>query len=554
MKSKLKAAFLVLAFSGISTMAVAQRDYQSYEQLTSRLQQLTRRYSTLSSLNTVGKTATGKEVWLLTLGRENAANKPAIVIAAGVEGTQLATTELVMQMAEQMLQAAVLQDSVRELLQSKTFYIFPNLSLDATEQYHEKLRWERVANAQPIDDDRDGRMFEDPFEDLNKDGLITMMRVKNKSGIYRPSKEDPRIMVPADVTKGEKGEYLLYTEGIDNDKDGKWNEDPEGGVVFNRNFSFDYPNFQPGAGEHPMSERETKAFADFMFDAKNVYAVFVFGPANTLTEPLKYNQEMASARIINGLTENDAAVNSTISTLYNTTTQLKDAPRVAPSAGDVLQWAYYHYGRFSFSTPGWWVPKLPPEKESTESIEDAADSTVPEDLNFLRWAQANDFIGTFVPWKPVQHPDFPGQQVEVGGFAPYVKHTPPIHLLEPIADKHFRFFSAFAKKMPNLRIGNVQTEKVEGGHTRITAEVFNQGALPTHSEMGDKTKWVQKVKVILKLSDSQKIISGNKIHLSKALAGGEKFQVSWVVEGNGYIQVEASSPTAGKQSKEVYLR
>ncbi|WP_210488947.1 M14 family metallopeptidase [Rufibacter aurantiacus] len=553
MNKNLKAALLGIAFSGLSSVAVAQRDYQSYEQLTARLQKLSSRYSKLVSLTTVGKTATGKEIWLLTMGRDNAANKPAIVVAAGVEGTQLATTELAVQMAEQMLQGAVLQDSVRDLLLSKTFYIFPNLNPDASEQYHEKLRWERFGNAQPIDDDRDGRMFEDPYEDLNKDGLITMMRVKNPTGPFRPADEDPRVMVKADVSKGEKGGYLLYTEGIDNDKDGKWNEDPEGGVMFNRNFTFDYPYFQQGAGEHPMSERETKAFADFMYEARNVYAVFVFGPANTLTEPLRYDKAATSKRIVSGLLEKDAAVNSQISKLYNRTIQPKNAPRVAPSPGDVLQWAYFHYGRFSYSTPGWWTPPIEASKDTTGGKKPQAPSEH-DDVNFLRWAEANDMAGVFINWKPIKHPDFPDQQVEIGGLAPYVKQTPPVRTLGPIATKHFQFFSAYAKWMPSLQIVNISSEKVAGGLTRITADVYNQGSLPTHSEIGDKSRWVQKVKVTLKLSDNQEVVSGNKIQLSNALAGGEKFQVSWLVSGKGYVSIMASSPTAGKQTKEVFLR
>ncbi|WP_181305327.1 M14 family metallopeptidase [Rufibacter sp. XAAS-G3-1] len=553
MNKNLKAALLGIVFSGASSLAFAQRDYQSYAQMTARLQKLSTRYSKIASLTTVGKTATGKEIWMLTLGRDNAANKPAIAIAAGVDGTQLATTELALQMAEQMLQAAVLQDSVQELLQSKTFYIFPNLNPDASEQYHEKLRWERLGNAQPVDDDRDGRMFEDPFEDLNKDGLITMMRVKNPTGTYRPAEEDPRVMVQADVSQGEKGEYLLYTEGIDNDKDGKWNEDPEGGVMFNRNFTFDYPYFQEGAGEHPMSERETKGFADFLYEARNVYAVFVLGPANTLSEPLRFDKAKASKRIVSSLLEKDAAVNAQISKLYNNSTQLKNAPRVSPSPGDVLQWAYFHYGRFSYSTPGWWTPRVTPSQDTTGGKKPLAPSEH-EDVNFLRWAEANDVMGTFVNWKPIKHPDFPGQEVEVGGLAPYVKQTPPVHTLEPIAQKHFRFFSAYAKWMPSLQIVNISSEKVAGGLTRITADVYNQGSLPTHSEIGDSSRWVQKVKVTLQLNENQKLVSGNRIQLSNALAGGEKFQVSWLVNGKGYVTIQAHSPTAGKQTKEVFLR
>jgi hypothetical protein len=184
----------------------------------------------------------------------------------------------------------------------------------------------------------------------------------------------------------------------------------------------------------------------------------------------------------------------------------------------------------------------------------AEEGELPEDVNFLRWAEANDFVGTFVNWKPIKHPDFPNQEVEVGGLTPFVKNAPPVRLLAPIAEKHFQFFSAYAKKMPSLQILNIKAEKLAGGVTRITADIHNQGALPTHAAIGDRTRWVQKVKVNLTLSDKQKLVSGNKIQLSPALGSGEKFQVSWLVDGKGYVSIDVSSPTAGSQSKGVALR
>ena len=54
------------------------------------------------------------------------------------------------------------------------------------------------------------------------------MRRKDPFGQYRTDPEDPRLMVR--VKPGEKGEWtLLGDEGIDNDGDGKINEDLPGG-------------------------------------------------------------------------------------------------------------------------------------------------------------------------------------------------------------------------------------------------------------------------------------------------------------------------------------
>ena len=131
---------------------------------------------------------------------------------------------------------------------------------------------------------------EDPYEDLNKDGFITLIRVKDPSGKYIESDEDKRVMVAADLAKGQSGSYLVYSEGIDNDKDGSFNEDGAGGVNFNRNFTFNYEEFGLNAGLYPVSEPETKAVADFLFDKFNIYAVFTFGPQDNLGQPLKASE------------------------------------------------------------------------------------------------------------------------------------------------------------------------------------------------------------------------------------------------------------------------
>lgn len=83
-------------------------------------------------------------------------------------------------------------------------------------------------------------MDEDGPEDLNGDGYITLMRVKDPEGNYIIDPKEPRLMRLADPKKGEKGMYKIYSEGLDNDDDGQINEDPLGGVEINRNFPHDF--------------------------------------------------------------------------------------------------------------------------------------------------------------------------------------------------------------------------------------------------------------------------------------------------------------------------
>ncbi|RCR70308.1 M14 family metallopeptidase [Larkinella punicea] len=546
----------VLSCFAVFFQAVAQTppagSYSSSALLSTRLKTLTSRYGALTNLQSIGKSREGKDVWLLTVGRGAAAQKPAIAIVAGVQGAHLAGTELAVQLAEKLL-AASGQDSVARLLDSKTFYIFPSVNPDAQEQFVAKPRFERTGNGADTDDDRDGRLNEDLFEDLNKDGLITQIRVEDPTGTFISSKDDPRVLVKADPAKSETGRYLVISEGTDNDKDGAFNEDGAGGVALDKNFTFDYPFFTPGSGEMPVSEPENRALLDFLYKAPNVYAVFTFGPYNNLSEAPKFDRTKTARRIITGILEKDAPVGDQVSKLYNSQTALKDAPPMPPTKGNFAQTAYYHYGRFSFSTPGWWTPKSPASADTTKG-KAAAKPSDNDDVKFLKWADANNVREVFVNWQPIEHPDFPGRKAEVGGMAPFAKLNPPVSFLNEIADKHLKFMTAFVRQMPVIDVVNLRTESLSGGLTRVTAQVINRGLLPTGSEIGDRVRFVPKMKVELRTGNGQAVVSGRKRILRSPMAAGESMEVTFLVSGTGRATLEAGNAMTGLKSIDITLK
>ena len=118
-------------------LSMAQNNYSNYQQQTNRLNTLAKNYPQLAKLRSLTKTAGGKEIWQLTLGSGNADSKPAMVIVGGAEGNHLLGTELAIGFAENLLQGSN-SDSIKALLNKTTFYIFPNMSPDAMEQYK---RW-----------------------------------------------------------------------------------------------------------------------------------------------------------------------------------------------------------------------------------------------------------------------------------------------------------------------------------------------------------------------------------------------------------------------------
>ncbi len=531
----------------LSFLSHAQNSYSNFSQQTNRINALAKNYPQFAKVRSMTKTAGGKDIWQITIGRGNTDTKPAIAIVGGVEGNHILGAELAIGFAENLLQGSN-SDSIKTLLNKTTFYVFPNMSPDAMEQYFAPQQYERQGNATTTDDDRDGKTNEDGFEDLDGNGKITWMRVESPVGEYKSHPDFPGILVKADINKGEKGKYLLYTEGRDNDKDNVFNEDGEGGVWFNKNLTYKHPSFTQGAGEFAVSENESIALLDYLFERFNIYAVVSFGTNNNLSTPLAFSAQAAAQPVVAGWQLPDVKVDSMVADLYNKTVNLKDAPKTSAAGGDFFSWAYYHYGRYSFSTPGWWVPKTKPDSTKGEkalAVEDAG-------AHYMRWTTQQGLTPAFSEWKTITHPDFPNQKVEVGGLHPFALNTPPYNLVADIVKKHSAFLVKLAAHQPEVDIINVKTEKV-GALTRITLDVINKGALASHSKLGERSYWVKRINVKVNTTGNQSVISGRKTQLLNSLEGYSTQQLSWLIKGSGKLTIEAGSPTTGTKTVDITL-
>ena len=541
MFKKRQSSLLLGLFICCTTLQLsAQSDYSNYSKLSQRLKSLQSSNSSVAKLEALTKTVGGHTIWSLTLSKGDAKNKPAIAIVSGVDGKHILGPEMAVTIAENIVK------NHSDILETTTFYIFPNMSPNATENYFSSLKHYKNGNARKTDDDRDGTVNEDPFEDLNKDGVITLMRIEDPTGSYTKLKEDERILVTADKNKGELGTYKIISEGIDNDKDGKFNEDGEGGVIFNKNFSFNYPYFTPGAGEHAVSEKENRALLDFLYRQWNIFAIITLGPENNLSKPLKFNSSGARKRVVTSILKEDAALNKFLSEEYNKITKTKAAPTSTGKGGSFFEWSYFHFGKLGLSTPGWWAPKF-----KGDSITKAAKN---KDANFLQWANQEGIKDAFVPWTAVNHPDFPNQKVEVGGISPYIMYNPPFKMVEDISKKHMDFIVELTKMQPNVVLQNVKTESVGNGLTRVTLDVHNKGLLPTHTQMGEKSRWLRKIKVAIGLNKNQELISGRKITLVNSIDGDSSIHFTWLIKGKGSVSLEAGTSHTGIDKTTITLK
>jgi hypothetical protein len=548
MKNKmLRSVLMVLIWTfGSLTILSAQGSYSNFNDLTNRLNQLDSNYGDLVSLQSLAKTADGRDIWALTIGSGDVENHPAVAVIGGVKGSHIYGSELAISFAEKLL-ANSSSEEIRELLSSTTFYVLPRVNPDATEQYFASLKYERDVNTMSTNDDRDDAFDEDPFEDLNSDDLITMIRVEDETGKWIMMPEDSRLMRKADISEGEKGMYHVFTEGVDNDNDGHFNEDGEGGVNINKNFTYDYPYFTPGAGENMASQAETRAILDFLYEGTpNVFTVVTFGPSNNLSTPVGFNRGAVSKRVIDGWYEEDVAMNSLVSKTYNDITNLKEAPDAPGQQGDLFQWAYFHCGRYSFSTPGWWTPEVLDEDGNPMSFKS-------DEAKFLAWAEQQN-IDAFVDWQEIDHPDFPGKKVEVGGIKPYMSYNPPFEYVDSLSQSHTDFLIKLAEMKPDVQLVNFQTEEAGRNLTRITVDIHNNGILPTASRLGERTNWVKETVIKINLSGNLELVSGDVQENIESIEGDGTVTKSWLVRGSGSYTISAGAPNTGISTIEQTIR
>ena len=580
------------------TSAQSQNKYHSYDEMTKIISSVISSHNDIAKVESIGKTLEKRDVWAVTVGGRESDKRHAMLIAGGVEADRLIGSELTLGFLNYLLNSYGKVDSITQLVNSTTFYILPRVNPDASEAFFREPLYARTLNARPVDDDKDGLTDEDGFEDLNNDGLITMMRVKDNRGEWIPHPGDARIMKKADLSKGEQGMYKLITEGIDNDKDEQWNEDEPGGVDFNRNFPYNYRYFSRGAGPHQLSEIETRAVADFCFDHPNIAAVFTFSSNDNLMNPWKkvqgppQPQEQFSGRrgttgddesapkLITSVMDDDEQYFSYIGKQYQALTKFKDAPQSIKGEGAFSEWAYYHFGRWSFAANPWWIPAaeqkkdtVPPDKIKTGDKKET-DSSNKSDLKMgkgpeespdenadqiksLKWLDANSIKDGFVNWTKIKDKDFPDNEVEVGGFRPYVTTNPPPDSIDGLAMKQNLFLAWLGNKLPVVEIRNVKIEPIDGKVFRLTADIANTGYFPTNSAMGDKARWSRNVKVTLALSKDQSLGSGKTKTIFNPIQGnGGHQEISWLIisKTGSTVTVTAESPTAGKAIQTVTLK
>ncbi|MFQ6082790.1 MAG: M14 family metallopeptidase [Candidatus Aminicenantia bacterium] len=277
---------LTISLAGTTPEKLTFNKYHQPKDVTLMLKSWSSRFPRLTKLIPIGQSTEGSELIIIRIAAQpkdspEPDSRPAIFVSANLEGVHPIGTEAALMLIEKFLTKYGSDKKITHLLEKRTVYVAPLLNPDAAQNFFADIRYERRSNGRPVDDDMDDLIDEDGPDDLNHDGYITQMRVKDPEGEWIPDPAEPRLMRKADPQKGEKGIYAIYTEGLDNDGDGKYNEDPIGGVELNRNFPHDFEYNVKRTGQWPISEKETIALVRFLVSHPNIAIVLNFSSENT---------------------------------------------------------------------------------------------------------------------------------------------------------------------------------------------------------------------------------------------------------------------------------
>ncbi len=540
----------------------------AHAELSAELARLASAHPDLATLHLVGRSREGRaiEALCITAAKERAEH-PALLLVANLEGPRLFESGVALHHAERLLSEAG-DEKVRALLESTVVWILPRANPDAAEARFATPRAERWTSTEGVDDDRDGRMGEDPPSDVNGDGLVTWMRVPDPDGTWMADPKDARALVEADRAKGERGVWKLYPEGRDLDHDEEASEDPPGDVRVDRNFPAGWEEHAAHAGLFATDEPEARALAEFVMAQKNLCLVLVFDGWDDLVEkPKSVGDDAPAVKLVPpaGLLESDAKQVEELGRRYREATENK-TKGTSPTEGTFARWCYEHRGIVTLGAVLWDLPTEAPKSEAKPEEAKPADAPAEEkkeiekkegekkderepseDAKHLKWIDATGETWRFVPWTSFTHPELGA--VEIGGFAPYARLEPPEKERGPIADRHFGFLLGLGAVLPRATLAECEREALGGDLWRVRAVVANDGFLPLFSKSAQRTQTTRPARVRLILPEAAVLVAGEVQTLVSDLPGsGGRKEILWLVHGPAAMEigVEVDSDHAGK--------
>ena len=598
----------IVSFESLSAQnGISFEKYHNNNEVQQILKNLQLKYPAQIQLHTIATSPGGEAITVVEIGK-NSEVAPAVFVGANFEGNSPLATEGALGLIKILLDSS-------DYIAGKKWYILPLPNPDASKGYFSGVKYDRTVNDFPINNDVDESLNEDGFEDLNGDGLITQMRVKDLTGTYFASKIDPRIMVVADVKKNERGEYKIYTEGIDNDGDGEYNEDGEGGINVGIAFPHLFPKNKKEAGLWPGQTPEVYGIMKFIYDRPNITMAYTLGSSNfcmvppkggrkgdvdpesikipnryvtilgadplrsytmneviELVKPILPANVEATPSLVSGYLGLGAAVNPMEDDLKFYTKLSDDYKKYLKNKNFSIEtlepspdkdgcfelWAYYQLGVPSFSLNLFSVPKVKEEKKtekgvgSPEKVEKK--DTVElnvKDKSLLAYSEKVLGGKGFVPWQKYNHPTL--GEVEIGGFVPYLESTPKPEKIDSLLKVQLPWLLQLSKKLPDISLADEKITDMGAGVYKLELYIRNKGYLPYPTSMGERNK--QPAPVVVVLDGDVDLLEGLKRTPLGRIGGNQVKKLTWLVKTDKKptISVKLESTVFGSEVKQIKI-
>jgi hypothetical protein len=480
--------------------------YHSADVIYDWLERWAEKYPELVDLYEVGESYEGRQILQITVTNKKTGkdtDKPAAFFEGGRHSGEVTGSECVLWLAKYLLENYGTDPEVTRLLDTKTIYLKPINNPDGHNLYMHTAQSNR-STVRPEDNDGDGLLDEDPPDDLDGNGIILTMRWKDeKKGTFIPDSKDSTGRIMKRVPAG-KGIYLTSSEGIDNDNDGRINEDGIGGLDLHRNYPENWRpeteatgrgNTQGGAGEFPLSETETRAVVTFLLSHPNVYVVnsmdtsvpmHLRPPSTSPSEDRMYPEDLKWYKKFDDIGKKITGY-SKAGDVYD------DYGQGNPLFGHGPDFGYWYFGAIWYGDEIW---------NGGRNKDYNGDGNT-DQLDMIIWDdKENDGIG-FTEWTPAKHPVY--GDIETGGFDPkFFSQNPPSKHLEPWIKNQALFNLEMVKYLPELVWENIETKKVRSYKTdsadyQLKVSFRNAGKLPTALKQAHLVKIVTDDRIVLEL-------------------------------------------------------
>jgi len=553
--------------------------YYSLEQVYEALQALQKAYPALTTLEIVGKSEEGRPLYAMTVNNPKtgpALSKPAVYVDGNMHGNEIQGGEISLYLLDYLLGSYGRNEEITKLVDATCFYVVPVVNVDGRHHFFADANTSSSNRGLriPTDDDHDGLVDEDFPDDLDGDGNICMMRVRDPFGAYKTDPEDARLMVL--VKPGEKGEWtLLGEEGLDNDGDGRVNEDAEGYVDPNRNWGFDWapPYVQSGSGEYPFSGTGTKALAAWIMARPNIcigWSFHNFG-GMYLRGP--------SRKGLGEYPAQDVAVLDYIG---------KQAERIMPgyrylvswkdlytTYGDSIEWLTHTTGAYAY------VPEVfqavsesfrgaSERPESGEAAGEGMMAMLSSGISERERLKFSDNLAQgelFKPWKAFEHPTYGA--IEIGGWVKMSSRLGAPFTIKDLVHRNAMTVIFSAKHVPDVTLEVIGVKAVGRNLFRVRTRLSNDRAIPTVSAVAQKLD-IHPEDMLKVSGPGAKVVAGglltdpyrDQVVLKKhrpelqfvVVPGFGKVEHEFLVEGKGTVTVRYESRWAADASKTVELK